>query len=461
MDNARRKSNFGVDHLSFLPCLRHGDKRWWLPCDATVSLLLAELVVDQSEISPTLRKNLLIALEQNPPLFIFCVFNLAMDSDAGDESQLTIHNLLSWLEANLTGCLVEGEAFLGCPKISSEAQTQWSRMRSFFQTLPTQKWAEHAHLWLEITGPKVPKKIRKRCSELIIASLEIDPTLGESGSIGDAQSIRLASHHLLEKLARQIRQKSAISKDFDNQVQRRKTEAIKELAYGLSHEINNPLANISARAQQLEKSESDPKNLASLKRISDQVYRAHEMIADLMFYANPPSKTLEWFDVAILAQEVIDRYQVEASKKSIRIELRNDLPYRGEANASHPTKQVGSFSKSNVPTRNAQADRGMIGEAIGSLIRNAVEAISDSGNIEVSVIEDDFGIRIEVADSGPGLSEQARQNAFDPYFSGREAGRGLGLGLCRVARIAELHGGTAEIAGSVAGCVARITLPRN
>lgn len=102
----------------------------------------------------------------------------------------------------------------------------------------------------------------------------------------------------------------------------------------------------------------------------------------------------------------------------------------------------------------------MIGEAIGALIRNAIEAISDGGRIGILVHETESALFIEVADSGPGLSEQARKNAFDPYFSGREAGRGLGLGLCRVARIAELHGGTAEITGSIVGCIARITLPR-
>ena len=62
-----------------------------------------------------------------------------------------------------------------------------------------------------------------------------------------------------------------------------------------------------------------------------------------------------------------------------------------------------------------------------------------------------------VSDNGPGLSEQAKKHMFDPYYSGREAGRGLGLGLSKCWRIVELHGGTVEVASEI-GKGATITL---
>ena len=59
----------------------------------------------------------------------------------------------------------------------------------------------------------------------------------------------------------------------------------------------------------------------------------------------------------------------------------------------------------------------------------------------------------------PGLTEHARKHAFDPYFSGREAGRGLGLGLCRAYRIAKLHNGDVRLAGGPTGCVVTMEIP--
>ena len=70
--------------------------------------------------------------------------------------------------------------------------------------------------------------------------------------------------------------------DFEQRLEREKLEALKELAYGASHEINNPLANIAARAQTLLDDEIDPERRRKLLAIHRQALRAHEMIADLM-----------------------------------------------------------------------------------------------------------------------------------------------------------------------------------
>jgi len=177
------------------------------------------------------------------------------------------------------------------------------------------------------------------------------------------------------------------------------------------------------------------------------------MISDLMFYANPPTCHRKEADLLAVIEEVAERYRSEATRKSIQIEIitRPSSPERTTATDLQPALRD--------MTSCLLIDQGMIAEAVGSLIRNAIEAISDCGAIHISIITTSDGVSIEVADSGPGLSEQAMKNAFDPYFSGREAGRGLGLGLCRVARIAELHNGSAEISGDGVGCTAKITLP--
>lgn len=220
-----------------------------------------------------------------------------------------------------------------------------------------------------------------------------------------------------------------------------KVAALRQFAYGLSHEINNPLANISTRAQGLLRGERDAAKRESLQKIIDQARRAHEMTADLMFYAHPPAPVLRDVDLAQLIRSSVEREAGLA--RSRRIEVRDSSP--------------GGALK-------AVADREMVAEALRALIRNAVEAIGCDGRVLVSgrgvrgVGEAD-GVLIEVGDSGPGLGDEAARHAFDPYYSGREAGRGLGVGLCRVAAIAAVHGGKVRLRGGPAGCLASLRIP--
>ena len=102
----------------------------------------------------------------------------------------------------------------------------------------------------------------------------------------------------------------------------------------------------------------------------------------------------------------------------------------------------------------------MIGEAIRALVRNAIEAIGCEGTIVTSIVDSDTCWQINVADSGPGISEEARRHAFDPYYSGREAGRGLGFGLSKAWRIIDQHHGEICVESRLGrGATFRLRLP--
>jgi len=225
---------------------------------------------------------------------------------------------------------------------------------------------------------------------------------------------------------------------FDHELQKAKRAAVKQFAYGLSHEINNPLANISTRAQTLIRSEPDSGRQQSLQRIVDQAMRAHEMTADLMFYAHPPTPSKSRFDLRDVIVTVIQQCE--------------------ELTAGRAIELIVAPSESPVIVH---ADRAMVTEAVRSLLRNAIEAIGCDGRV-ILACEFDASTKsaiVSVCDSGPGLSTAAAQHAFDPYFSGREAGRGLGVGLCRVETIAKIHDGDVQLSSGTVGCTARVWIP--
>src|SRR3954468_20110403 len=107
--------------------------------------------------------------------------------------------------------------------------------------------------------------------------------------------------------------------DFARRLEGEKPEAMKELAYGASHEINNPLANIAARAQTLLDDEQDPQRRQKLIAIHRQAMRAHEMISDLMLFARPPKLNLASFSVPELIRKVVNGLSSLADERHVQL----------------------------------------------------------------------------------------------------------------------------------------------
>ncbi|MGI9518298.1 MAG: histidine kinase dimerization/phospho-acceptor domain-containing protein, partial [Pirellulaceae bacterium] len=125
----------------------------------------------------------------------------------------------------------------------------------------------------------------------------------------------------IETLLAERQQDVTASEDFELRLQEEKLASMKQLAYGASHEINNPLANIASRAQTLMLDESDPDRCLRLAKINEQAFRAHEMIADMMLFAHPPRPDMAEADAAAIADQVIDELQPLAEAQGTCVEF--------------------------------------------------------------------------------------------------------------------------------------------
>ena len=211
---------------------------------------------------------------------------------------------------------------------------------------------------------------------------------------------------------------------FEERLAEARLAAVRELAYGAGHEINNPLANIAARAQALLRDERQPERRRRLATIVDQAFRARDMIGGLMLFARPPRPEPDETTVDDLLRPVLAGLASQAEQRGVRLHY---LP-----------------ASTRLPLF---VDSTQVGEAIRMLAVNALEAVAEGGRVEFTSEGAAAGprARIVVADNGPGMDPETAATAGDPFFSGREAGRGIGLGLPKARRLIESSGGSLEI----------------
>lgn len=261
-----------------------------------------------------------------------------------------------------------------------------------------------------------------------------------------------ASSKRLWNLANLCIRLTTLQSRFASELSSAKREALYHVAYGLSHELNNPLANITTRAGVLKQAELSEDQQLMLDTIIENAMRGHEMLGDLMLVARPPKIHPQPIELASWVKDFSEKAALWCA-----------------------ARQVGWTCCNETVVRWNHFDPVAIKEALWCLVRNAIEVSNPGETVSLVLRENSREIRensqseidvsekqiaFEVTDQGPGLTLQSLQHAFDPYYSGREAGRGLGMGLFKARRLAELHSGRIELQNHAGGgCVATLWLP--
>ncbi|WP_068846026.1 sensor histidine kinase [Planctopirus hydrillae] len=230
-------------------------------------------------------------------------------------------------------------------------------------------------------------------------------------------------------------------------------EALAEFAAGAGHEINNPLATILGRVQLLLPGESHPDRRKHLETIMSQTLRIRDMIGDLMLFARPPAPQRAMVDLKQLVEAVCLKQKPEIQIAGCELEFTSELV----------ETTTGSHNKSGE--FQAYFDRHQLSIVVAELLRNARQAMKENGGIvrvHLSRITDGDlpQLQLIVTDTGRGFSALDQRHAFDPFYSGRQAGRGIGFGLCKVWQIVRQHHGTIAIDSQPEGPTSiTITIP--
>jgi two-component system NtrC family sensor kinase len=247
----------------------------------------------------------------------------------------------------------------------------------------------------------------------------------------------------LHIISRDISKRKRIEQQM---IQTSKLAAVGELASGVAHEINNPLASIAGYAEDLldllqEKQKISAEDIREFKEdlttIMEQTHRCKEITQNLLDFARTGDFELIYTNVNHLVEKTLLLIEPEAKFGKVQIirELSPDLPI-------------------------TETDPSQLQQVFLNLLNNSIDAVEPGGNIRVTSDYNKGHIRIKFQDDGIGIPRQNLKKIFDPFFTTKPPGSGTGLGLSICFRIMEkLNGKLTVQSQKNAGSIFTVTIP--
>ncbi len=206
--------------------------------------------------------------------------------------------------------------------------------------------------------------------------------------------------------------------------QKEKLASLGDMVAGVAHEVKTPLAIIKTRIQmwqqEIRKSDAIAEHISpeSMQMVIDEINRLSTLVKRLLIFSRPIDKKMKLTDINKLINEVVSFISVERNNKTIAIgqNLKSDLPL-------------------------IQIDESSIKQVIINVLENSIEAMPEGGTINIAS-DIDAGnkkVIIEIADTGKGISEEIINKIFDPFYTSKESGVGLGLSISY--QIVKAHNG--------------------
>lgn len=211
-----------------------------------------------------------------------------------------------------------------------------------------------------------------------------------------------------------------------------------ELTAGIAHELNTPLANILGFSELLKsKLKDDAASVVDLDKIINSAIYSREVVKKLMFFACEMPQEMKHLDVVPIIKSAMDLLELTFRKNNVRYEAILD---------------------DNIMLR---ADSVQLTQIIFNLLINAIYYSPKNGLVRIVASQNDKEVIIKISDEGQGLSEEALEKIFQPFYSTKPVGEGSGLGLSVVHGIVMSHKGTITAENNPKkGSTFTVTLPK-
>ena len=241
-----------------------------------------------------------------------------------------------------------------------------------------------------------------------------------------------------KSLSRQVELKTEeLQESHERLLRSERFAAVGEAAAYVSHEIKNPLMVIGGMAHQVERRlPGDPASQEKLRIIQTEVRRLESFLGELRDFLRPAQPSKQEIDLNQVIREVKALMEGAIQEKGIRLEGR-----------LHP----------NLPP--VEADPNQLKQVLLNLVKNALEATDDQGAILVSSGTDDGQVWFSVQDTGKGMSEDVQEKIFNPFYTTKEKGTGLGLAVINKI-VTDHHGAITVSSAAGSGSTFTVRLPK-
>ncbi len=211
-------------------------------------------------------------------------------------------------------------------------------------------------------------------------------------------------------------------KDLQEKVKRQeKLAAIGHLAAGIAHEIRNPLSSIKGLATYfLGRSQDDSQGQSAARTMVQEVERLNRVVTELLEFARPSELELEHCEVNQLIRYSLGLVRRDAESKGVQIRFEQE------------EEELWAY-----------LDQDRLNQALLNLYLNAIQAMQEGGELMVQTAKQGSQVRISVSDTGAGISQSELEKIFDPYFTSKKSGTGLGLAV--VDKIVQAHQGRVKV----------------
>jgi len=214
--------------------------------------------------------------------------------------------------------------------------------------------------------------------------------------------------------------------------------AMQTMSAGLAHEVRNPLnaaqLQLALLERRLRRDAPDPRFLEPTELAQREIERLTSLLNDFLAFARPPDLHVQDHDVAVIVREAVEHERPRAEGRGAEIALDGAGPLIAEVDAPK------------------------LHQVVLNLVRNAIEAVTAGGHVSVALVPGIEVFVIRVGDDGPGIPEDVRARIYEPFFSTKESGTGLGMSI--VHSLVAMHGGTIDLDTGPDGTRFDVAIPR-
>ncbi len=240
----------------------------------------------------------------------------------------------------------------------------------------------------------------------------------QKGSLPETRKLATAFNTMTQALQES---RQDLEETYQKLIQEQALAEVGHFAVTVAHEVKNPLGIIKGALDILKKKEiEDDVRITMISYVEDEIKRLDLLIRDFLDFSRPRPFTFKQTNLGDLLEDIVKRLQLEWAPKDVSIKITKNL------------------EKAYI-----QADQEALARAIINILKNACEVSPKDSQVTVSLSDQGSSYILTVADNGPGIPDDMKNKIFEPFFTEKSKGTGLGLTLTK--KIIEAHMGQIDV----------------